>query len=513
MPTTAGTTASANLLVLAGGGGGGGGGSTYANGGGGGAGGLIYLSAYTITVGASYTVSVGTGGTGGLNDYTNCTGKNGGNSVFNDQTAVGGAGAAGWSGVAPTNGGNGAGGPGYTTMGSSFGTTGTTGQGNYGGAGDGPSYTGSNGSAGGGGGAGSAGGNYSGGGVIGGAGGAAVNYNITGATVSYAGGGGGGGSTTGGAGGTGGGNGGSGNVNGTNATANTGGGGGGAGAAGSGGGTYGGNGGSGTVVISFLTSSVPSYTATGTYTATVVGSNTVVQWTSGTGTITFNSFYTTTQYAAQLNPISGTYVQYMSTPNFTGNPTAFSVSAWVYLLYTQAGRTYFSNYSSAGTGWVVGIDDSTNNLIKFYAGSATFNSSVTLSNFTWYHVVLTYDASASPKMNLYINNNTPETSNLSLTYSGTAVNNVIGQLTAGSNNQSFAANMTSLGYWTRAITSTEVSYLYNSGDPLLYSYMTGSVLTNLVSWYDLSEATGTTRVDSVSGNNMTDTTSIARVAR
>ena len=224
---------------------------------------------------------------------------------------------------------------------------------------------------------------------------------------------------------------------------------------------------------------------------------------------------TVVTYASQLNPVSGTYVQYLSTSNFTGNPTAFTVSAWFNLYYSQAGRTYFSNYNgSTGNGWVVGIDDGANNQIKFYAGSATFNSSVVLSNSTWYHAVLTYDATASPKMNLYINNGTPETSNLSLTYSGTATNNVIGQLTAASANQSFAAKMTSTGYWTRALTSTEVSYLYNSGTPLLYSCMTGSVLTNLVAWYDMGEATSATRVDATgNGHNMTNGNNVAQVTR
>ncbi len=217
--------------------------------------------------------------------------------------------------------------------------------------------------------------------------------------------------------------------------------------------------------------------------------------------------------ASQLNPVSGTYVQYLSTSNFTGNPTTFSVSAWFNLYYTQAGRTYFSNYNGSN-GWVVGIDDGVANYIKFYAGSATFNSTVLLSNSTWYHVVLTYDAGASPQMKLYINNGTPETATIALTYGSVPSYNTIGQLTPASNNQSFAANMTTTGYWNRALTSTEVSYLYNSGDPLQYSCMTGSVFTGLVAWYDMGEATGATRVDATgNGHNMSNTTSVAQVTR
>jgi prepilin-type N-terminal cleavage/methylation domain-containing protein len=237
------------VLVVAGGGGGGGGGSTWANGGGGGAGGLISSSSYPVSS-QNYTVTVGTGGTGGIG-YSPSTGQNGGSSVFNNLTAIGGAGAPGWTGSAPTVGGSGAGGAGYTST-TNIATGGTTNQGNSGGNGV---NTASNvGNGGGGGGAGGAGANSSG--TSGGNGGAGLPYSISGSSVYYAGGGGGGSGTASGGGSGGstvGGAGGSTTQNGYNGVDNTGSGGGGAGASGTGGASNGGKGGSGIVIVRYPT--------------------------------------------------------------------------------------------------------------------------------------------------------------------------------------------------------------------------------------------------------------------
>jgi hypothetical protein len=82
------------ILVVAGGGGGGG---AYGAAGGGGAGGLVYLENRTLNVG-NYNVTVGAGGIGGTThtgDHTSVStqhGRPGGNSVFDNITALGGGG-------------------------------------------------------------------------------------------------------------------------------------------------------------------------------------------------------------------------------------------------------------------------------------------------------------------------------------------------------------------------------------------------------------------------------------
>ncbi len=183
----------AQVLVV-----GGGGGGCY---GGGGAGGMVYNSSYSITAG-SYTVTVGAGGT---YTYWYTAANNGGNSVFNDITAIGGGGG---SSANQQNGGIGGSGGGaghhYRVTDRYYGASGTSGQGNKGG--DSVASSGYSGAAGGGG-AGAAGSTVSAT-RNGSAGGAGAACSITGTSVYYAGGGGGRGysaSYTSGAGGVGGG--------------------------------------------------------------------------------------------------------------------------------------------------------------------------------------------------------------------------------------------------------------------------------------------------------------------
>ena len=260
----------ATYLVVAGGGGG----STN-NGGGGGAGGYL-TGTLSLSQGTVYTAVVGGGGAGVAYPASgNAT--NGSNSTFPGITsAVGGGGAGG--GTAGSSGGSGGG----SGNGGSPGGLGTPGQGNNGGAGtSAPNYT-----AAGGGGAGAAGSNGTP--AAGGQGGNGTANSITGSSVTYAGGGGGSCNSpaTAGLGGPGtpgvsGGNGGF-NISGTAGVVNTGGGGGGTNNAV---GTSGGAGGSGVVILSVPTANY-SGTTTGSPTITTSGSNTIIKWTSGSGTYT-----------------------------------------------------------------------------------------------------------------------------------------------------------------------------------------------------------------------------------
>tara|TARA_B100000902_G_scaffold395677_1_gene454790 strand:+ start:173 stop:1762 length:1590 start_codon:yes stop_codon:yes gene_type:complete len=263
------------LVVAAGGGGGG------DNGGGGGAGGYRSGSGMTLSKGTQYTVTVGTGGTGGV-EYAES--NVGGNSVFNTITSAGGGGGLGQDGS--------------NTGGSADdgGSGGGVGQGSSpnNGAGNVPSVSPSQGNpgglsnsgnarGGGGGGAATAGQRGTSGG--GGTGGSGSSSSITGSSVVYAGGGGGGcdqTANTGAPGGNGGGgNGGNGGGNGSNGSSNLGGGAGGGAQAGP---ATGGSGGSGVVILSIPTGSY-STTTTGSPNVTTSGTNTILKFT-GSGSYT-----------------------------------------------------------------------------------------------------------------------------------------------------------------------------------------------------------------------------------
>lgn len=197
---------SVEMLIVAGGGGG--------QSGGGGAGGLLYYgsetpktpngSAVELSLGNTYTVTVGTGGARSTNGTSSSIVGSGVNYVADGGGAGGKPSAAtatangytltaigsGWQGG---TGGSGGGGGGNSAVGSNTltGGPGTSGQGNNGGAG----FEAGNSPAGGGGGAGGAGGNAtnnSSNGANSATGGAGLAYSITGESVIYAAGGGGG---------------------------------------------------------------------------------------------------------------------------------------------------------------------------------------------------------------------------------------------------------------------------------------------------------------------------------
>ena len=244
---------SVRVLVVAGGGGGGG----ILTAGGGGGGGLIHEVGFSVTPGASLSVTVGKGGASGANGYNQPgnynNGANGDSSVFGSLTAAGGGGGGGGGtnsqiGNPGSSGGSGGGG-GRCWVGCN--TSLTTANANKRAGGVGTSGQGSNGgnapfmSGGGGGGAGAAGAASTGGAA--GNGGDGLQVDISGVATYYAGGGGGGSENTAtratggqGGGGLGGAN---GYSSGAAGTAGTGGGGGGARDSG------GGDGGSGTVIV------------------------------------------------------------------------------------------------------------------------------------------------------------------------------------------------------------------------------------------------------------------------
>ena len=267
-------------LVVAGGGGGGLGNGAYREGGGGGGAGGVATGTLTRTSGATYLITVGSGGLGRTAAQGLGQGGDGGNSTFGAFTVSGGGGGGREDG----NGRPGGSGGGAGCQGSSGGA-GITGQGNSGGAG----YIGTHASAGGGGGYGSAGQNGLSGQSTGGAGGSGLTTAITGTSFVYAAGGGGGGHTNGGAaGGVGAGRGGgqqSGQAP-TAASPNTGSGGGGGND--TGGTNNGKDGGSGVVVLAYPNTKPALANIPGslTYDTPTRSGFRVYRFTGGTGTIT-----------------------------------------------------------------------------------------------------------------------------------------------------------------------------------------------------------------------------------
>jgi len=139
----------------------------------------------------------------------------------------------------------------------------------------------------------------------------------------------------------------------------------------------------------------------------------------------------------------------------------FSISAWVYLTDVTTEQQIISSETSVYEGCLL----AGSNLIGFVAhGSNNYvNTSATLSTNTWYHVTCVSNGYESK---IYLNGvlqNTLTNSNL-----GTlSTDLLIGKRTGDT--LYFTGKIDEVGIWDRALTQTEITTLYNSGNGLQYN--------------------------------------------
>jgi len=499
------------VLVVAGGGGGG---SDRAAGGG--AGGLIHDSSYLVTT-QSYSIVVGEGGEGGAGG-TYERGHSGGNSIFDTLIAIGGGGGAGGSGGAGGTGGSGGGG------GADGGTPGAGGsstptQGNDGGAGTSDAEYGS----GGGGGAGEVG--QIGSSTSGGNGGNGLDYNISGITKYYAGGGGGSmnnsGSQIAGTGGLGGG--GAGSINAEVGNSGTNGLGGGGGGGSNSPQMAGGNGGSGIVVIKYLSDETGSEVipnlvahfkmnddAIGKQVGDALGVNNGVAQ-QNTNVLTSSKINGSLMFDGSMDKISAPDDASFQSINSTSE---LSISVWVKLNSLGGESNTLMDKSSGygADGWELGVYDYSTRNVYFRADQGSFYgvSGGASSEFIgkWTHFVLTLDQT-DQSYKLYLNGSTITTTNeASDTDLWNATLNDSTEFWVGINHESFNraifnGSMDDVRIYNTALSSSDVSALYNSG--LGTESEDGNLGSGLVVHYKMNDDSDTNAVvvDNVNGNNGT----------
>lgn len=150
---------------------------------------------------------------------------------------------------------------------------------------------------------------------------------------------------------------------------------------------------------------------------------------------------------------------------------SWTISAWVYPTNLTGNHTIFRNSSGdANNGFNSGVSffssASNINILRANGGSSVANqSTATLTINTWNYVTATYDGT---NVSLYINAGTPFTQANAI--SGvTAVLGRFGRWVELSTSYYWwAGNIDETAFYNRALTSTEVSQLYNSGAGLQY---------------------------------------------
>lgn len=173
--------------------------------------------------------------------------------------------------------------------------------------------------------------------------------------------------------------------------------------------------------------------------------------------------------------------------------TAFSISLW--LKYDSVNRynTIWGKQSSGFVGYVLNYYGAPDNIYRALIGQSGFitcDAATSITTGVWTHLVLTKSTSAASTGTKIYLNGADATSSHSGTAAGTLVND--SPLTfagisigGGYNFAPFDGYMQNASYWSKELSSAEVTALYNSGAP---TDLTGS--SNLEGWWRMGNTVG-----------------------
>jgi Concanavalin A-like lectin/glucanases superfamily len=212
--------------------------------------------------------------------------------------------------------------------------------------------------------------------------------------------------------------------------------------------------------------------------------------------------------------------QYYTVTNPFANNSAFSASAWFTSVFPNALQQYTGPFGTANTtafnqGFGAYFDGSVaqNLLCWIQAYNGTF---VTLPNPNgnqdwydkWHHVVMTWDGTT---LKAYLDNvaGTPQAYSSSVT-EGT--NFTLGANYPGTFYLAPSMLLANVRIWSRALTSTEVTSLYNSGHSQTYLNLTGTLLNNLLASWDFTSASTLTTDSTTNSRTLTNNGAATYVA-
>ena len=202
--------------------------------------------------------------------------------------------------------------------------------------------------------------------------------------------------------------------------------------------------------------------SSGTTTSDSSGNGNTGTWTNTGGSYVAGKLNNTAYFNG-----SSPYINIPNVPNVYSFNGAFSVSAWVKLSYLSQ-EDIVSNYTSTNSGFFLELN--TSGQIRFtYKNSGTaifdFTQTTALSTAQWYHIVAVYNPSlGTQNAVVYLNG-----SQMSVTANATtsiSITNplVIGSIDGGAQSlgRYFFGDIDEVGIWKNALSSNEVSQIYNS---------------------------------------------------
>lgn len=138
--------------------------------------------------------------------------------------------------------------------------------------------------------------------------------------------------------------------------------------------------------------------------------------------------------------------------------------------------TWVKPESTGGDQVIFTPQGQTNAQLRLESGKAVYNeydgsshkvtSTTTLATGTWYHIVITHSTLSG--LEIFINNNNEATASGTIPLSQTNENAIGSQYGLF---RYFDGLIDEIGIWSRALSSTEISDLYNSGNGLQYPYV------------------------------------------
>lgn len=214
-----------------------------------------------------------------------------------------------------------------------------------------------------------------------------------------------------------------------------------------------------------------------------------------------------TDASALFTAASQQYLSIADQAALRGNQD-FSFAGWVYCIDSGGGTyTVISKDDSTASAreYLFQIEPGGNFQAYLFNSSLLVNATVAVTYSAWNFFAITYNA-ATKTISISVNNGVPGTA----THGGTAnAGNSQFRIGAaafggGAGVNHYNGAIDAVGRWNKVLSPSEITQLYNSGAGLGYSQLSGSLLTSLISFWELNEASGT-RVDTFSGYNLTPT--------
>jgi len=157
---------------------------------------------------------------------------------------------------------------------------------------------------------------------------------------------------------------------------------------------------------------------------------------------------------------------YITLPD-TFNPSAYTVSVWIKAAATSSPQQIIDNTGTAANKSFKILLYNNTLYFRHYDSSGSNHDITTSFSDTsgWHHILFKWDGTTTTA---YIDNVSKGTSGVS---SISTTNKMrFGARPLSSPDQYYTGNMDEVGIWSRALTSTEISELYNSGDGKQYPF-------------------------------------------